>query len=423
MYFWQKSAQMTRRNKETMRPYWGTFTLVLFTILIFIIGFNALVDPDGRTDLVTLVGLNSVKTEPQRNSRVAEALAIKNCNYNYLLFGSSRANVGLNPDYAGFEGRPTFNAAANSANIIEISRIAEYAAEQQQPEAMIFGLDYIAFHHGREYSLDFYESRYALSPSFRGLIKHLFSRDTFFNSVRTLGKNLRGSINTCADNGRERFRDDLTSHRAAFNKTLKRTATWFSIYSYDPNRTKRFGQLLHTLTSQDIPVYLYISPFHALNLEVLEELNVLQDFIRWKQDLAKEINALNSRLPAARHITLWDFSGYNSITTEAVPLEDGIPMQWYFESSHYQPNVGDTVLDVILSKKKADNEAPEDFGTPLNEMEISEIAASSRVNRTRYRNENVDEIERLKVILKQVKSKTESQTDEEFMGGDISAIN
>jgi len=43
---------------------------------------------------------------------------------------------------------------------------------------------------------------------------------------------------------------------------------------------------------------------------------------------------------------LWDFSGYSSVTTEALPASGShAEMEFYWDSSHFKDIVGDFVLD------------------------------------------------------------------------------
>jgi hypothetical protein len=48
-------------------------------------------------------------------------------------------------------------------------------------------------------------------------------------------------------------------------------------------------------------------------------------------------------------VRLWDFSGYNSVTTEAIPpFGSKDRMQWYQDSVHFSRRTGRAIVDTVL---------------------------------------------------------------------------
>jgi hypothetical protein len=66
---------------------------------------------------------------------------------------------------------------------------------------------------------------------------------------------------------------------------------------------------------------------------------------------------------------VWDFSGYNSITTEPVPVlgDRETLMKGYWEGSHYTETVGRLILERMFGDNSV---VPEDFGTAINSNNI-----------------------------------------------------
>jgi hypothetical protein len=63
---------------------------------------------------------------------------------------------------------------------------------------------------------------------------------------------------------------------------------------------------------------------------------------------------------------LWDFSGYSSVTTEALPeLGSRAEMRFYRDSSHFKDVVGDFVLDRLFGLSHPRRPVPLDFGVRL----------------------------------------------------------
>jgi hypothetical protein len=59
-----------------------------------------------------------------------------------------------------------------------------------------------------------------------------------------------------------------------------------------------------------------------------------------------KINQENSNVP---DITIWEFSGYNSVTMVAVPNDENHLTATCYDDQHYQPEIGDLVLKVMLA--------------------------------------------------------------------------
>ena len=112
------------------------------------------------------------------------------------------------------------------------------------------------------------------------------------------------------------------------------------------------------------------------------------------------INEEEAQRYSRRPFPIWDFSGYNSLTTEPVPPlgDTETRMHWYFESSHYQKSLGDLVLDRIFDHQEPGRTVPDDFGILLTSATLEAHLAQIRADRKRWRKahpEDVAEIEAL----------------------------
>ena len=117
---------------------------------------------------------------------------------------------------------------------------------------------------------------------------------------------------------------------------------------------------------------LFIQPNH-----VLSELNFLNEWDvreKWMNELVDMIDKQEKR---NCDIKLYDFSGFNMITTENIPHSTGLKdMHYYWEQSHYKTNVGHMILNRIISKDNI--EYDDDFGIELTKKNISQ-----HINKTR----------------------------------------
>jgi hypothetical protein len=79
---------------------------------------------------------------------------------------------------------------------------------------------------------------------------------------------------------------------------------------------------------------------------------------------------------------IFDFSGFNSITTEAIPQASGTPdMLYFWETSHYRVNVGEMILNRMFGQGEG---VPADFGVELTPQAVSGHLAAQRAARDRY---------------------------------------
>ena len=89
---------------------------------------------------------------------------------------------------------------------------------------------------------------------------------------------------------------------------------------------------------------------------------------------------------------VWDFSGYNSITTESISER----MDNYIDNSHYSPKTGDLVLGRILSFQT--EKIPEYFGILLTSDNIESHLKQIRLDGEIWRKENPVEVNLVKTI-------------------------
>lgn len=73
--------------------------------------------------------------------------------------------------------------------------------------------------------------------------------------------------------------------------------------------------LIKESRANNIELLLFISPVHARQLEVIRLSNLYPTFEQWKRDMVKVIAEDVEQHPDKSPIQLWDFSGYNLLTT------------------------------------------------------------------------------------------------------------
>ena len=99
-------------------------------------------------------------------------------------------------------------------------------------------------------------------------------------------------------------------------------------------------------------------------------------------------------------LTLWDFSGFNRVSTESIPPETGRQeMSNYWEASHFKPSVGHMILEIAVGRTKASD----GFGVEVTPENIDRHLARIRQDRLNWREHNRDEVDLVQRIVEDLK--------------------
>jgi hypothetical protein len=86
---------------------------------------------------------------------------------------------------------------------------------------------------------------------------------------------------------------------------------------------------------------------------------------------------------------LWDFGGYNAVTSEPVPAAGaGIRMRWFNDPVHYTTRAGRAIEDRILNLSSREPTALADFGEKIVLSAIGQHFDERRLEHRRYSDAN-----------------------------------
>ena len=112
---------------------------------------------------------------------------------------------------------------------------------------------------------------------------------------------------------------------------------------------------------------LFVHPSHAWEREIWRHIGIEPVQEEWLRRLTARV----ARADPAR-VALWDFGGYNCITTERVPVAGA--MRWYDDVGHYrQDRVGPLILRRMIGGEAPAPGAPcpgEDFGRDFAQLRL-----------------------------------------------------
>ena len=358
-------------------------------IVAVVVGLNYLVDPYilHQWDSPALRRLTSAQ---QKLLPWGKTYAAFRYRPEVLLLGSSRSEIGLPADTPLLAGRRVLNLAISGASVGDAARMLRHSSRFQPPRLVVWGLDYGWQFREKTGNTDFIEeleagdAPYALGRALLDLKRSMSLTMTGDTLAVLSGNNERSCLPLLAYHGfkappcLEVIMSNEGGTRRAFEEVLKSKPPLGA--PDDVAATVAFlDNSLRNTCAAGTTVRLFIQPLHAL--AELSYWNGLEsDVEEWK----RQLTAMAERLRGEGcDLALYDFSGFNPITTEPTPQESGEEtMAHYWEQSHYKGEVGELILARLLGQGGGSEK--DDFGTELRPDTVEGHLAASRLARQRY---------------------------------------
>jgi len=409
-----------------------------------IVGANVIIDPFMFWNVVTIPGVNSQRPEFASLTRMAKAQAMCRLQPSSVIMGSSRAEVGVDPHYPAWRQFPgkTYNLALSGVGLKEMElmlRHARYASPHLRH--VVMALDFLMFNANREAVLfgtevlDFDPNRLLRSPSDSCLRTYLYDANKLvwikgvpfdLATVRKQVPDWRNSDPSWHDvlywlslSDRGGFRGsnydvlNPVAQRNGFRTLFDGAGGFAGQEAYYVSRVWRpppdqrfcftrpgqpgtiavFRDIVKFGRESGIDIRFVINPIHARMLIALQEAGLWPQYEDWKRDLVDVLTA-EAKQDHAKPFPLWDFSGFNSITTEPIPFfgDKQHMMRWWWEPSHYQEATGHLMLDRVLDYKPDLANVPPDFGVLLSPSNIDSWLAETRERGRVYRRDQPGEV-------------------------------
>lgn len=409
-------------NFSNPAKFLRTFWLTAIILFLSICSFNALVDPFRLFGAPPITGFNQLKPEIGTHARMAKAYAVRSIQPHGIVLGNSRADVGIDPEHVGWnrQSTPVYNLALSSGRIDEILSYLQHAQAHGPLRQVVLSLDFMMFNANWRHEADFDPDRLSTPeahfPSvswWADSLKALFSLDGLSASVRTVKAQHESTTSSHLPNGaRDNERkwahiQAMGGHRRAFlNNTrydLISPDGWplFSLEASErgDGTSDSLEEIARFCKHYNIELKVFISPIHANKLEVIWQLGLGPEYEHWKRHVVEVVSRSG--------FALWDFSGYNSITTEPFPpLGDNTTMMNnYWEGSHYRREVGDLILDRLFATSETGRIVPSDFGIRLSPDNIEDHLRMTRDDHEHYRSQRQPDIEEVAKLVSETADK------------------
>jgi hypothetical protein len=363
-----------------MRAYLQCLLGTAIGTLLLAVGINRLVDPY-RIFVEPSILAADQPAQIAPDDRLRRTIQVVRYRWQAIILGTSRAELGLDPNHPLFAGRKCMNAATLSQPNEETGRLFAAATEHGTLEQAVLGLDFFAANAQLAYPLDLDWGNFKPERAWQLCA----SLDTFAKSLAALDR--RGERTPPP---RESFTPRAMALRSEKSYLMGGAYLPPPSYSYTFSSAQRhpieaIRQVIAVAHARHIDLRLFISPSHARQWEVVAAAGLWTTWEDWKRQLVA-INEEEARKASQAPFPLYDFSGYNSITTEPFPLlADPAPMRWYLESSHYSRRTGDLVLDRLAGRSPSGRTVPNDFGVLLTHQTIEADLAHIRAARMVWR--------------------------------------
>lgn len=318
------------------------FLFIFCTLLFLFVVINIAIDPFAIYQFPTIAKFNEVKVSLIKHERLYKAVELARKKPKAILLGSSRIFAGFDPhDIEAITGIETYNAALTGCNFEEIYHYFEHALYHQPDlKVVIVGLDFFGFSQNQKVRPGFKLERLKRFPiTWEDLTTTLLTRDALKCSFETFKANLyENPIPNVLSNGQQNpeaaaspKNEILAMGQVPYLKNVKK---FYQNWQLDEEKIELFQKLVDQCKNRSIELKFFFSPKSAIYWEVIYRSYLWSSF----ENLKRKLCAI---------YPIWDFSGFNCVTTGT--LEQEIHQPLYFECSHYRPIVGKWMAEKMFN--------------------------------------------------------------------------
>lgn len=421
--------------QNSPRSFLIAFVSTGTAIALSILAINIAIDPFRIFDLVNIEGVNTQRLQAASESRMFKAVQVCIDKPTAVVMGTSRVEVGIDPRHPGWaDGKRVYNLGLAGIGLYELNLTLRHLVHASPNlKQVAIGFDFLMFNANREDRvfgtevLGFDKERLLTDPDdncYRSVL-HDAKRILGLSALKYSIATVRGQLNP-PDSAEWKFETmgewiaqyDRLGYRGNYYSALKRLMDKFGARNnfdsdnnkpaaqetyyvgkiWRPSPTYRYcfespqGNSLDVYRSMldfsyrsNVDVRFFINPIHARHVIAIREAGLWPVYEEWKRNLVTIIEE-EAATKGRRPFPIWDFSGFNSITTEFIP-EAGVltpKVNFWWESSHYQSLPGAMILDRVLEHVNLERNLPSDFGILLGSANIERWLLETRQGANAY---------------------------------------
>lgn len=404
-----------------LKRYFLSVMILMMLLLGIVFTFSLVIDPYGLHGNSKIIRVNNIKPVMINHSRMIKAYEVNAVKPKTIFLGSSTVEVGLNPDANMLSDlpKPIYNLGLSGALEYETYRYLQESLIKGNLESVIFELHFTSYVNKKN-EVGFKEERLTVNQKgnkrsqleisynyLQDLLEHSISSNAIIDILKTFAYSFlnKPAVGYYANGQRniDHWKHTLESksgygssfYLSNLETKIKQKSAHICRGDFDElqnvkelKESKRqilyLSKILNLVKNNNLNMKVYISPDHAWALENLVGEGQWAAYENWKREVVSLIDEFNTENPETA-IPLWDFSGYNTVTTEFVPPvgDLNIKMKNYIDFRHYVPPIGDRILNKILDKNQ-NNNIEDDFGVRISRDNLESHLAKLRSKRKEY---------------------------------------
>lgn len=409
-----------------MKHYLTLWLATTMALVLVVAAFNVAVDPYGLFRLIDRSGFNSIKPAAATHGAMTKAYQLVRVKPKILVLGNSRAELGLDPAHPALAAQgPVYNAALPGTGVKTSLRFLQHALASNasnpadQVKVVVWGIDFMDFltdaaaprhaavpgkDDGRllgpdnvhatqwqQQSRDYLITTLTLTALLDSVHTLASQTNPYAVDLTPLGFNpMHDYIKISSDEGYWNvFRQKDQANAKAL---LRRPKDIFDASGHSSQEFDDLKEVMRLCRQHGVKLQLFTYPYHAHLLEIIRITGHWPAFDAWKRTVVK-ILADEASLANRSAFEFWDFSAFNSLTSETIPAKGDrkTRMRYYWESGHFKKELGDLMLDRMLRPSAPHAE----FGTLLTPSELEDQISHIKAQGDEYRKTHHQEIDEL----------------------------
>lgn len=397
-----------------MKLYTLFLLISISSLLLFVATFNWIMNPYDVFVSPEFAGINEYKSEVDRHSRLSKVYQVERVKPDVIYLASSRGIV-VPVDYFSEVDETGFNMSLPGASTYELFRMLQHVQSVSPLKRVVLALDeeftaykLVNFSENRlDVNYDGSENKNLLGSKWRDYFTSLFSFNALRSSIRTIKKQKERPVSIDKSKYFSERVYSAGGHRQMF-RTME--ASQFFHYKSLAEECEAgaesnsdafiyFDKIVKFAYNNEIDLLIYFSPVHVRMYEVKDLLGLSNDIEKMKRRVVAIVDK-KAREYKKDDYPIWDFSGYNSVTLEDVPVvgDKSSLMRWYWEGSHYTEDTAREIFNKIYNRESGVN----DFGVELNLENIDRHLNDIKKQHNEYIDSHPEVIDELRSISNSV---------------------
>lgn len=384
----------------------------VLAVLAFAAILNTVVNPLRVTKTPWTISALEPYRVVERYERTAKSGLVRSSDWKGAIFGSSRMDIGFNPDHPSLEGSRTVNLALSAGKLNENIEMLKYACEHEELDLVVFGIDLTDLSEPvRAPKSDFHSSPLAKGGSrIDRELQYYFGLTMMKNSSKVLTRALKGERGEHLENGHwvmrykidPRLDAEKKSMAVIFGRSRVRATVAERI---DPEKGAMVRELLRICRKEKARLMIVLPPNHASFNAALYLMGDIDPAFRAEREfltnLVAEDNAAHSGLVQT---TVWDFDDFHPLNCEPIPGEYGGEMKDWHDVTHPRSSLGDLMLDAMMGRPQQLAPGQPAYGALLTPDTLDANLAARDAGFQLYRDSRSEEIAWIETILADLKA-------------------